>query len=289
MKKYLVVVAVMLLCIGCGNTDTPDTEENTQQTESSVTDQDEETSSATSETTETEITTEREIEVQTEVENETQTESEVPSEPEAPTYTYTDMDKTMYAKSSVNVRDLPSTDGNKLGGLSKAQEVHVTGQCNETNWYRIEYNGGTGYVSNNYLQETKPEQQEANNTPPTSSKTYTLMNGRVLEYGVIYVNKCGNNLYNIENPTASEGKCPYPLYTMIDNGDGTYTAYVVGNHGGMLDNQYFDFDGSKAEAFLNEVVMQGYIFQYAGGDSWHACVGGYDEGCVHKIIIYKLE
>lgn len=166
MKKYLVVVmSVMLLCIGCGNTDTPDTEANTQQmeTESSVTDQDEETSSATSETTE--ITTEIETEVQTEVENETQTESEVPSEPEAPTYTYTDLNKTMYAKSSVNVRDLPSTDGNKLGGLSKAQEVHVTGQCNETSWYRIEYSGSVGYVSNNYLQDSKPAEEVA--TQPT--------------------------------------------------------------------------------------------------------------------------
>jgi uncharacterized protein YkwD len=70
-------------------------------------------------------------------------------------YTYTDMSKTMYAKSSVNVRDLPSTDGNKLGGLSTNEEVTVTGQCNETSWYRIEYKGSTGYVSNKYLSDEK--------------------------------------------------------------------------------------------------------------------------------------
>lgn len=165
-KQLLMMLAVAVLLTGCNNADKKDTEANTQQTEaeSSVIDQDEETSSATSETTET--TPEIETEAQTEVETEAQTESEAPSEEQpAPTYTYTDLDKTMYAKSSVNVRDLPSIDGNKLGGLSKAQEVHVTGQCNETGWYRIEYSGSVGYVSNNYLQDSKPAEEVV--TQPT--------------------------------------------------------------------------------------------------------------------------
>ena len=66
-------------------------------------------------------------------------------------YTYADLSKTMYAKSTVNVRSLPSTSGNKLGSLSKNQEVAVTGQCNETGWYRIAYNNTEGFVSNKYL------------------------------------------------------------------------------------------------------------------------------------------
>lgn len=66
-------------------------------------------------------------------------------------YTYADLSKTMYAKSTVNVRSLPSTSGNRLGSLSKNQEVAVTGQCNETGWYRISFNNGEGFVSNKYL------------------------------------------------------------------------------------------------------------------------------------------
>lgn len=72
-------------------------------------------------------------------------------------YTYTDMTATMYAKQSVNVRDLPSTDGDRVGGLSTNQEVKVTGRCNETGWYRIEYNGSTAYVSNSYLSDSQVE------------------------------------------------------------------------------------------------------------------------------------
>jgi len=86
----------------------------------------------------------------------------VPEEPVAPKteYTYSALDKTMYAKSSVNVRDLPSTDGERIGGLSARQEVHVTGQCNETNWYRIDYNGETAYVSNSYLVSERPAEPQ---------------------------------------------------------------------------------------------------------------------------------
>ena len=72
-------------------------------------------------------------------------------------YTFKDMDATKYAKSSVNVRNMPGTDGEKLGSLSFNQEVKVTGQCNETGWYRIEYSGETAYVSDSYLVDSKVE------------------------------------------------------------------------------------------------------------------------------------
>ncbi|MGN1164852.1 MAG: SH3 domain-containing protein [Lachnospiraceae bacterium] len=68
-------------------------------------------------------------------------------------YTFTDMSTTMYAKSSVNVRSLPSTDGTRLGSLTKNQAVTITGKCNETGWYRIIYNDGEAYVSDKYLSD----------------------------------------------------------------------------------------------------------------------------------------
>ena len=67
-------------------------------------------------------------------------------------YTYTNLDKSLYANDTATVRDLPSADGKKLGKLSKSEEVKVTGQCNETGWYRIDYKGNVGYVNSKYLQ-----------------------------------------------------------------------------------------------------------------------------------------
>lgn len=73
-------------------------------------------------------------------------------------YTYQSINKKMYAAKAVNVREIPNTDGQKLGGLSYAEEVAVTGKCNETGWYRIIYHGIEAYVSDHYLTEEKPEQ-----------------------------------------------------------------------------------------------------------------------------------
>ena len=70
-------------------------------------------------------------------------------------YTYTEMNETMYAKNSVNVRNLPSTTGTKLGSLGKNNEVTVTGRCNETGWYRIVYGDGEAFVSDKYLSNEK--------------------------------------------------------------------------------------------------------------------------------------
>ncbi len=71
-------------------------------------------------------------------------------------YTINEMSGTMYAKSSVNVRNQPSTDGEKVGRLAYGQEVIVTGQCEETGWYQIELNGEAAFVSNSYIVAEKP-------------------------------------------------------------------------------------------------------------------------------------
>ena len=69
---------------------------------------------------------------------------------EKPEYSVSDMDKVMYAQRSVNVRTGPSTDYEKLGALNTNQAVTVTGQA-DTGWYRIDYDGKEGFVSDRYL------------------------------------------------------------------------------------------------------------------------------------------
>lgn len=89
-------------------------------------------------------------------------------------YTCTEMTQTMYAKSAVNVRDLPSTDGKKIGSLKASQEITVTGKCDQTGWYRFELNNTTGYVSDKYIVSEKPAVNtvaSANNSSNTAGNT----------------------------------------------------------------------------------------------------------------------
>ncbi len=188
------------------------------------------------------------------------------------TYTYTDMDATMYAQKTVNVRSLPNTDGEKLGSLSTNDEVKVTGQCAETSWYRIEYSGGVAYVSDSYLGNDKvvmqaeaPAQTGNSGAPSTISSTAESANYP----NVIYVNVCaGSASYSSSKPHRSLGKCPYPIDTEIDNGDGTHTKYTICNHGGHLNGAWIDFTPQGTPP--NGVY----------------CVDAYpyDEGCVHKWV-----
>lgn len=90
-------------------------------------------------------------------------------------YTYSELNQTMYAKSAVNVRDLPSTDGKKIGSLKASQEITVTGKCDKTGWYRFDLNGTTGYVSDKYIVSEKPAVNtvaSANNSRNTAGNQY---------------------------------------------------------------------------------------------------------------------
>ena len=90
-----------------------------------------------------------------------------------PTYTYTDLDKTMYVIDRVNVRSLPAITGEIIGFFPTGAEVHVTGQCNETKWYRVEYEGKVGYSANNYLTDVKPTPKPTATPTPTFTPTPT--------------------------------------------------------------------------------------------------------------------
>lgn len=90
-------------------------------------------------------------------------------------YTYSELNQTMYAKSAVNVRDLPSTDGKKIGSLKASQEIAVTGKCDQTGWYRFELNNTTGYVSDKYIVSEKPAVNtvaSTNNSRNTAGNQY---------------------------------------------------------------------------------------------------------------------
>lgn len=182
MKKWTTALLVFMMIfslVACGkandgngeevSTDTT-IEETTESSSEEVVSN--ETDVVESTTPPTEAPTETPTEAPTSEPTETPTEAPTPEPTETPEpYTYTDLDQVMYAKQSVNVRSIPSADGEKLGGLNLNDEVHVTGQCVETSWYRIDYNGGIGYVSNNYLVNEKVV--ESANNPENSTNNPT--------------------------------------------------------------------------------------------------------------------
>jgi hypothetical protein len=158
-KAVAAILCAALMLTACGSKET--TSNETASTETTSATATEATSVESTEMTTTEAAVEP-----TEAPTETPAESPAPAvepttAPVEPTavstgYTYSELNQTMYAKSAVNVRDLPSTDGKKIGSLKASQEITVTGKCDQTGWYRFELNNTTGYVSDKYIVSEKP-------------------------------------------------------------------------------------------------------------------------------------
>ena len=182
-KAVAAILCAALMLTACGSKET--TSNETASTETTSATATETTSVESTETTVAEPTAEP---AETPTESEaapTETPAESPAPAVEPTaepvvtetttvadagYTYSELNQTMYAKSAVNVRDLPSTDGKKIGSLKASQEITVTGKCDQTGWYRFDGNNTTGYVSDKYIVSEKPA---GNNTAATQQNTAT--------------------------------------------------------------------------------------------------------------------
>lgn len=133
-------------------------------------------------------------------------------------YTYSELNQTMYAKSAVNVRDLPSTDGKKIGSLKASQEITVTGKCDQTGWYRFDWNNTTGYVSDKYIVSEKP----AVNTVASTGNNNAAGNQ--------YASNTGTDEFGISDAVIEN--------FMKTHGDGATENTTTGNT--STTNDYFD-------------------------------------------------
>ena len=91
-------------------------------------------------------------------------EVETPVEAE-PTYSFTSVNETVYATTTVNVREGFSADTDKVGSLGKGQSIKRVGigTGDAEGWSEVEFNGQTAYISSDYLSLTKPAAQSSGN------------------------------------------------------------------------------------------------------------------------------
>ena len=85
----------------------------------------------------------------------TPTSTPTPTATPTPAFTFKEMNTIMYAADALTVRSLPNTNGKMIGSYGLNGEVRVTGKCYQTGWYRVNYFGKVGYVSNKYVYAQK--------------------------------------------------------------------------------------------------------------------------------------
>ena len=128
-------------------------------------------------------------------------------------YTFTEMTAVMYASSGLNVRDLPDKNGNSLGKLKQNEEISVTGQCNETDWYRIDYSGQTAYVSNEFVSSVPKEEEQTKTAQETGDGNDAVATGVNDHSGSGSSGGGGSNFDTYDNPEQQQTSASYVLNT----------------------------------------------------------------------------
>ena len=94
---------------------------------------------------------------------------------------FTDVNETVYATGTVNLRSGPSTAHDKVGSLNKSDSVTRVGigTAEAEGWSRIQLSDGSlVYVSNKYLSTTKPVVQQQQTSKPSSGQQSTPSGGQ---------------------------------------------------------------------------------------------------------------
>lgn len=99
-------------------------------------------------------------------------EVETPVEAE-PTYSFTSVNETVYATTTVNIREGFSADTDKVGSLGKGQSIKRVGigTGDAEGWSQVEFNGQTAYISSEYLSTVKPTAPSSSNSGSQTSQS----------------------------------------------------------------------------------------------------------------------
>lgn len=181
---------------------------------------------------------------------------------------------------SLNLRQGPGTSYNIIGELSSGTNVQIISQCN-SNWYKVQYNGTTGYVYAPCISIV------SGNLSSSSSKTGTVINLS----GDIQLNF---RLGPSTNDTVIGGLSEGTTFTVLSesngwykiNYDGTigyvYGYYVsVGNNSSSLSNSSSNTSKSGVVSNLNSGVDLNFR---SGPNTDYSIIGELSEGTSVTIL-----
>lgn len=173
--------------------------------------------------------------------------------------TFTSVNETVYAKSSVNVRSSYSTSSSIVGSLEAGDSVTRTGK-GSNGWSKVQYNGQTAYINSSYLTTEKPEESNEKDLKSLTVDTYKLspeFSKDVTEYSLTV----GGDVDSVKvNAEASDSKAKVEI-TGNDNllmGENTIEIKVTAEDGTVKTYKINVTKGEAAKIGLEELTIEGY-------------------------------
>lgn len=151
----------------------------------------------------------------------------------------------MWATGGVNIRQHPGTGSDIIGGVNTGSMVSIVGETD--NWYKVSYDGVTGYVSKNYLTFNQPDSgssgedttsNEDGNSGDESTSNYATIYGTVTasdngtvtiqgDDGYSYTFNTGNATVDSPNNLAAGVYVGVTVDSSQQTGDGAMAATSV--------------------------------------------------------------
>ena len=134
--------------------------------------------------------------------------------------------KTGTATENLNLRDQPGTSGKILTTIPKGKTVTILSEKDENGWYKVSYDGKTGYVSGSYLTTSTSSSTTITTKTGTATENLNLRNqaslsGKILttipkgKTVTILSEKDENGWYKV----SYDGKTGYAISNYIKEGD----------------------------------------------------------------------
>ena len=182
------------------------------------------------------------------------------------TPSFSSVNQTVYAKSSVNVRSSYSTSSSIIGSLSAGDSVTRTG-VGSNGWSRVTYNGRTAYINSSYLTTEKPEEKEEepekSNNKELKSLTvegYMLtpeFSNDVTDYSLT-INDDVDSLEITAEPADEKAEVEIIGNSNLLIGDNTIQVKVTAEDGTIRTYRINVTKGSQVEFGLTSLTIEGY-------------------------------
>ncbi|MGL5646530.1 MAG: SH3 domain-containing protein [Clostridium sp.] len=142
--------------------------------------------------------------------------------------------------STLRVRTSPSLSSGVIGSLQSGQTFKITGQSG--NWYKIDYNGQSAYVSSNYVKKV----DSLNNNNTSNNTQSTSANGTVINIS--------SNLRVRTAPSLNSSVVGYLLNgqnVKVTGKDGNWYRINIGGQTGYVNTAYISLNGTVNDVHDN--------------------------------------
>ena len=165
---------------------------------------------------------------------------------------------------SVNFRVAPNVNSTKIDKLKKGQTVEYLGKS--SNWYKIKYNGRTGYIYKTYASAVSTTEASNNSLKYVNCSSLNLRSGAGTNYSIIKVLYKGTNVTVLSSSNgwskvSVNGTIGYVSSTYLSSASEATEDTSSNNNSSNENVQYYRYTSSKINFRQSSSTSSSVLYQ----------------------------